>query len=136
MPHLTLEFTRNLGPLTPEPRLFAGLHDLLESTAGIRKENCKSRWRVIDDWLIGGEEGEAAFVHLSVRFLEGRSDRAKERFGRGALELLRSPFAAAETAMMKSSLWNMVAMKPERLRSMKRYSHPGSRSISPRYHSS
>jgi 5-carboxymethyl-2-hydroxymuconate isomerase len=99
MPHLTLEYTENLAAQAPGPDLFARLHGLLESAAGIRKENCKSRWRPVQAWLVGGGSEKAAYVHLSIQFLEGRSEKAKVEVGQGALALLQAHFAPAEAEM-------------------------------------
>ncbi|MFH1762651.1 MAG: 5-carboxymethyl-2-hydroxymuconate Delta-isomerase [Gemmatimonadota bacterium] len=95
MPHLTLEYTSNLDEWANDPGLLIGLHRLLESAAGIKIENCKSRWRMVEEWVVGDGEGESAFVHLDLRFLEGRPPRVKEAVGTGAVELLRAHFAPA-----------------------------------------
>jgi 5-carboxymethyl-2-hydroxymuconate isomerase len=38
-------------------------------------------------------EGPSAFVHLDIRFLEGRSPEVKRAIGDGALDLLHKHFA-------------------------------------------
>lgn len=92
MPHLTLEYTANLAHVAPTPDLHLALHHLLHSVAGIRIENCKSRWRRVDDWVTGAGEAEGAFVHLDLRFLEGRPPELCTAVGRTALDLLRTHF--------------------------------------------
>lgn len=89
MPHLTLETTPNLSPLPSVNSLFRELHRLLEDGAGISIDNCKSRHRVTGDFLVGDGESEAAFAHLDIRFLEGRSSEVIHRIGSGALGILR-----------------------------------------------
>ena len=95
MPHLTLEYTTNLEEWANDPGLLLGLHRMLESVAGIKIENCKSRWRMVEEWVVGSGEGESAFVHLDLRFLEGRPLGVKQAVGEGALALLRAHFAPA-----------------------------------------
>ncbi|MBT8398764.1 MAG: 5-carboxymethyl-2-hydroxymuconate isomerase [Gemmatimonadetes bacterium] len=95
MPHLTLEYTANLGEWAAEPELLISLHRLLESAAGIKIENCKSRWRMVDEWVTGDGKVGSAFVHLDVRFLEGRPPEVKHAVGAGAVELLHDHFALA-----------------------------------------
>ena len=95
MPHLTLEYTRNLAEKAPTPHLFLQVHRMLASAAGIRIGNCKSRWQELDQWVMGDGEGESAFVHLSISFLEGRPLETRQDVGAGALEILRSHFLPA-----------------------------------------
>ncbi|MFO8175609.1 MAG: hypothetical protein R6T96_15080 [Longimicrobiales bacterium] len=92
MPHLTLEYTANLAHSAPSRALLLSIHHLLNATAGIRVENCKSRWHRVEDWVAGSGEGDSAFVHLDLRFLEGRSLDLQQAVGEGALEILRSHF--------------------------------------------
>ncbi len=95
MPHLTLEYTSNLRHRCPEPALLLGLHRVLESAAGVRIGNCKSRWREVDRWTVGDGKGESAFVHLDIRLLEGRSEAERRAVGTAALEILRDHFLPA-----------------------------------------
>jgi len=99
MPHLTLEYTANLKERAPDPDLLLSLHRLLESVAGIKIGNCKSRWRRLEEWLVGDGKGESAFVHLDLRFLEGRPLSVKQAVGAGAMELLRAHFAPASKGL-------------------------------------
>ncbi len=92
MPHITLEYTANLSDNPPHRELLLALHGLLETTAGIRPANCKSRWRRVDDWVVGTGTNESAFVHLDLRFLEGRSEKVITEVSRGALEILIGHF--------------------------------------------
>ena len=92
MPHLTLEYTSNLDEWASNPHLLVALHRILATTGGIKIENCKSRWRMVEEWAVGDGEGESAFVHLDVRFMEGRPQALKEAIGMEALGLLEDHF--------------------------------------------
>ncbi|MGW8268390.1 MAG: 5-carboxymethyl-2-hydroxymuconate Delta-isomerase [Longimicrobiales bacterium] len=92
MPHLTVEYTANLGSTPPTPELFLNLHALLNTVAGIRPENCKSRWREVEEWVVGFGDTSSAFVHLDLRFLEGRPLDVQQAVGEGALEILKAHF--------------------------------------------
>jgi len=98
MPHLTLEYTSNLDEWANDPELLLNLHRMLQTVAGIEIGNCKSRWRMAEEWAVGDGKGNPAFVHLDVRFLEGRPLRLKEAVGGGAIELIRTHFAEADEA--------------------------------------
>lgn len=95
MPHLVLEYTANLEKLTPDPRLSERLHRILESSAGVAIENCKSRWHRVENWVVGDGKADAAFVHLELRLLEGRPPHVLEAVGREALGVLRDHFRPA-----------------------------------------
>jgi 5-carboxymethyl-2-hydroxymuconate isomerase len=92
MPHLTLEYTSNLDEWANDLGLLLNLHRLLQSEAGIKIDNCKSRWRMMEEWVVGDGEGESAFLHLDLRFLEGRPLATKQAVGVGALELIKKHF--------------------------------------------
>ena len=95
VPHLTLEYTATLEEKATDPGLLEKIHSLLASEAGIRIENCKSRWREVENWVVGQGEADAAFVHLDLRFLEGRREETVEAVGRGALAILEDHFFPA-----------------------------------------
>ena len=92
MPHLTLEYTSNLATTPPTPDLLLTVHRLLEAVAGIRTENCKSRWREVEECVVGSGDPDSAFVHLEVRFLEGRALEVQQAVGEGALGVLKDHF--------------------------------------------
>jgi len=95
MPHLTLEYTSNLDEWAGGSDLLLSLHRHLQSVAGIDIANCKTRWRMIDEWVVGDGQSPSAFVHLDIRFLEGRPLGVRQDVGRGALEILQEHFAQA-----------------------------------------
>jgi 5-carboxymethyl-2-hydroxymuconate isomerase len=95
MPHLTIEYTSNLDEWAGDSDLLLSLHHLLQSVAGIDIRNCKSRWRMMEEWLVGEGSTSSAFVHLDIRFLEGRPADLRQAVGAGALEVLRKHFATA-----------------------------------------
>jgi 5-carboxymethyl-2-hydroxymuconate isomerase len=92
VPHLTLEYTSNLDEWASDPDLLVTLHRVLETAGGIKIGNCKSRWRMVEEWVVGDGEGESAFVHLDIRFLEGRPQAVKEAIGVAAVGVLNDHF--------------------------------------------
>ena len=92
MPHLTLEYTANLSGTPPTAEMFLDIHRVLASVAGIRPENCKSRWREVEAWVVGYGNSGSAFVHLDIRFLEGRPQDVQRAVGEGVLEILTNHF--------------------------------------------
>jgi len=92
MPHLTIEYTRNLRQNAQFDGLFARLHAALAELGGIKQANCKSRAVELDQFHVGEGAANAAFVHADVRFLEGRSAEVKQGIGRAILAILRDGF--------------------------------------------
>jgi len=95
MPHLTLEYSKNLRSVAPSTPLFAALHGVLESVAGISMDNCKSRWREVSDFHVGAGGEDKAFVHLSMRYLEGRPPATQHAVGEAVLRVLKEHFRDA-----------------------------------------
>ena len=90
MPHLKLEYSSN-AKATPTRDLFLALHQIL-ADHGVKIGNCKSRAVERDVFLVAdGKTGEA-FVHLDVRFMEGRSPELKTSIGNAMLSALREEF--------------------------------------------
>lgn len=81
MPHLTLEYSGNVPVDSDFDALFRKLHAILAETGGIRLENCKSRAYVARDFLVGSGNEASGFIHLDVRFLEGRATDIKQAMG-------------------------------------------------------
>ena len=95
MPHLTLEYSANVSPEGELENLFASLHRILAEVGGIRIDNCKSRARRCDTFLVADGGPAAAFVHLDLRFLEGRAPEVKQAVGERVLEALQEFFPAS-----------------------------------------
>jgi 5-carboxymethyl-2-hydroxymuconate isomerase len=93
MPHLTLEYTSNLSQSIDADQLFPRLHQILVNVGGISIHNCKSRAVCLDTYYIGKGDVQDAFIHLDIRFLEGRSLELKQRIGRLSLSWLKEYFA-------------------------------------------
>ena len=72
--------------------LFGQLHEVLAESGGTRRDNCKSRARPADRFLVGSGSESDAFAHLDVRFLESRSPEVKQTIGQQLLDLLQNWF--------------------------------------------
>lgn len=88
MPHLKLEYTSNISHQINFNELFLELHRVLVDYADVDYKNCKSRAIKLDDFVIGKNEDENAFVHLELKFLEGRTDQKKREIGWDIMKIL------------------------------------------------
>jgi len=95
MPQIILEKSANIKSLSEIKEVFKNIHQVLHELGKINLENCKSRARIASDYLVGDGNLEEAFVHLEIRFLEGRSDELKARLGGEILAILEHNFLIA-----------------------------------------
>lgn len=92
MPQIVLEYSSNVLEQTGFAPLFVGIHEILHERAGIRLDNCKSRALRRDEFYIGDGHPSNAFVHLDIRFIEGRSEDVKQSVGTASLNRLKQFF--------------------------------------------
>jgi len=92
MPHLTLEYTSNVSEPEDMREVMLKMHRVLNETGGIRLGNCKSRSRRLDTYAVGDGSLDNAFLHLDVRFMEGRPDEVKRAIGNELLQILMESF--------------------------------------------
>jgi len=97
MPHIILEYSSNLALHETSSTLFKQLHQQVRDIAGVKIENCKSRAYVASDYRVGTDDENSAFIHLSVRFIEGRSAERKQVLGASLCQLLRDAFGVGDT---------------------------------------
>lgn len=98
VPHLRLEYSGNLAAPADFQPLFAELHRILHEEGGIGLHNCKSRAVKLDHFRVGNGAADDAFVHLTVRVLDGRTDAVQRRIGELALRCLERHFGAGSDA--------------------------------------
>lgn len=99
MPQITLEYSANARPGEALSELFAGIHRILSTVGKINIGNCKSRAYVANEYRIGTGEDNLGFVHLEVRFLEGRGSDLVRSIGSQLLALLEAGFADASARL-------------------------------------
>ncbi len=124
MPHLTLEYTANI----PAPENLAGtlldMHRVLHEIGGIEIENCKSRLRYVDAFIIGKGDLNNAFLHLDVRFLEGRAEEVKQQIGNELLQILKTTFQPAESSKHTSKLNLQITVEIRDIAASGYFKHP------------
>jgi 5-carboxymethyl-2-hydroxymuconate isomerase len=92
MPHLILEYSKNIDDeLNFEP-LFLTLHKILEEKLPTDISSCKSRCISQEFFFIGDCHVKNAFAHLTIKILAGRSDENKNRLGNEILTVMRNFF--------------------------------------------
>ncbi len=92
MPQITLQITDNIKALPEFYHLFAEVHTAINSIAGIKIDNCKSRVILLDNYHIGDGRDNKGFIHLEVKILEGRTNEIKSEIGKKSLQILKTSF--------------------------------------------
>ncbi len=93
MPHLTVEYTANLGQLQARSLLLE-LNRTLSKSGEFTDIDIKSRALRLDTWLVGTQEADAAFVHVKLAILSGRTEAVRQRLSGALLDCLRAQLAS------------------------------------------
>ncbi len=91
MPHISLEYTENIQTIIKSD-IFDKLITIIIQAAEVKYENCKSRAMKIKDFYIGSRNDDEGFVHLEIKFLEGRTEKIKNQIAQESLKALKSYF--------------------------------------------
>lgn len=89
MPHLHLEYTRNL-PVTELDTLLLRLNHALMATGQVANEaDIKSRAVEVQSFRVGTAPGERGFVYAKLSLLAGRSPEVKKQMSDALIEVLK-----------------------------------------------
>ncbi|MEV6331682.1 isomerase [Streptomyces sp. NPDC051909] len=84
MPQITVDYS---APL--DRRGFAlALHPLVVETVDARIEACKTRFREVEELVVGDGATDDTVVHVEIALLAGRTDEAKARLSEAVLALV------------------------------------------------
>lgn len=88
MPHLTVEYTRNLAGFDA-PQALAALNRVLVASGQFEAIDIKSRAIALDTHLVGTGERACAFVHAKLAILSGRPVHTKREISDALLAVLK-----------------------------------------------
>ncbi|MFB7942473.1 5-carboxymethyl-2-hydroxymuconate Delta-isomerase [Streptomyces sp. NPDC056049] len=84
MPQITVDYS---APL--DRRGFAlDLHALLVETVDTALDSCKTRFREVEETVVGDGSTEDVVVHVEIALLFGRTDATQARLAEAVLDLL------------------------------------------------
>lgn len=89
MPHLTLEYSRNLNGFDPS-RALAAINEAAFNSGLFGEPDIKSRAVGIDCFQIGVLPAARGFVHLRIAMLAGRSGEERQQLAEAALAALNA----------------------------------------------
>jgi 5-carboxymethyl-2-hydroxymuconate isomerase len=87
MPHLTLEYTRNLAGFNPAKTL-AAVNAAMFDSGLFSEPDIKSRAIALDVFKVGVKAAPRAFIHVAIRLLSGRSDEERKQLADAVLAAL------------------------------------------------
>ncbi|MGC0416099.1 5-carboxymethyl-2-hydroxymuconate Delta-isomerase [Embleya sp. AB8] len=87
MPHITVDYSAALDRVLDRKAFARDLHPVVVSGAG-SAGTCKTFFRAAEETYLGDSDAPAAFVHVDIGLLPGRSNQLKERLADEVLELL------------------------------------------------
>ena len=101
MPHLTLEYSSNLGTAIT-PALLRTANQALLATGQFQELDIKSRAIAFDCFAVGTNESPRGFVAARLELLSGRDADTKRAIAKTLLAALEAAIAAAELELQIS----------------------------------
>lgn len=89
MPHLTLEYTRNLSGFDAA-RALAAVNEAMFDSGLFSEPDIKSRAIGLDEFQVGVLPGRRGFIHVRVAMLAGRSGDERKQLADAVLVALTS----------------------------------------------
>ncbi|MFE4049984.1 5-carboxymethyl-2-hydroxymuconate Delta-isomerase [Streptomyces sp. YIM B13518] len=89
MPQITVDYSGPLADGFDRPAFARDLHTAVVDIAAAKPPACKTRFRPVEDVVVGPDTDGHALVHVHIALLAGRSDETKARLTEAVLELLR-----------------------------------------------
>jgi 5-carboxymethyl-2-hydroxymuconate isomerase len=88
MPHITLEYTRNL-PGIDAAALLSKINAQLAASGVFGEADIKSRAFALDVFAVGTATGGRGFVRVEAAILDGRTPEVKRALSAGLLQVLK-----------------------------------------------
>ncbi|WP_411111811.1 5-carboxymethyl-2-hydroxymuconate Delta-isomerase [Streptomyces sp. c-19] len=100
MPQITVDYS---APL--DRRGFAlALHPLVAETVDTTIDACKTRFREIEELVVGDGSTDDVIVHVEIALLFGRTDEVKARLSKAVLALLPDYLKATEGVRLSAEV--------------------------------
>ncbi|WP_405486205.1 5-carboxymethyl-2-hydroxymuconate Delta-isomerase [Streptomyces sp. NBC_00096] len=90
MPQITVDYSANLTDTFDRRGFALALHALTATVANATVENCKTRFRCLEEVYVADGAPGSALVHVQLALLTGRTEAVKAELSEAVLELLRT----------------------------------------------
>ncbi|CAM5552968.1 5-carboxymethyl-2-hydroxymuconate Delta-isomerase [Streptomyces tanashiensis] len=105
MPQITVDYS---APL--DRRGFArALHPLVVETVDTTLDACKTRFREVEELVVGDGAADDVVVHVEIALLSGRTDEVKARLADAVLDLLPDHLKATEGVRLSVEIRDLEA---------------------------
>ncbi|MFF0554932.1 5-carboxymethyl-2-hydroxymuconate Delta-isomerase [Streptomyces sp. NPDC004266] len=105
MPQITVDYS---APL--DRRGFArALHPLVVETVDASLDACKTRFREVEELVVGDGATDDVIVHVEIALLPGRTEEAKARLAEAVLDLLPAHLKATEGVRLSVEIRDLDA---------------------------
>jgi 5-carboxymethyl-2-hydroxymuconate isomerase len=94
MPQITVDYSQTVASFDRH-RFARELHALVVRTVDTELDACKTRFRRIEDTVVGSGGTEDAVVHVAIALLPGRAPELKAELSEAVLDLLAGRLEAA-----------------------------------------
>ncbi|CAM5653935.1 hypothetical protein SAVIM338S_06598 [Streptomyces avidinii] len=89
MPQITVDYSARLTDAFDRRGFALALHPVTAGLVETTLENCKTRFRRLEEAYVGDGSPEHALIHVQVGLLAGRTEAVKAELADAVLELLR-----------------------------------------------
>ena len=89
MPQITVEYTNNLVQLASSEVLL-NINQAVLASGQFEETDIKSRLLALNDFLVGTQKNNRAFVHVKVAILSGRSIEIKKQLSESVFQALKA----------------------------------------------
>jgi len=114
MPHITLEYSSNVREKFDSRSVLNRLITALSESGPYAMEDTKARITSYDRFQVAEGDADRAFVHLTLRILEGRTQEMIESAATALRSVLEEVFKASKESMRLSLTIEVIEM-PKRL---------------------
>ncbi|MEU7388203.1 5-carboxymethyl-2-hydroxymuconate Delta-isomerase [Streptomyces tanashiensis] len=105
MPQITVDYS---APL--DRRGFArALHPLVVETVDTTLDACKTRFREVEELVVGDGAADDVVVHVEIALLSGRTDEVKARLADAVLDLLPAHLKSTEGVRLSVEIRDLEA---------------------------
>ncbi len=95
MPQITLECTNNVLEKNNLSQLVLEINHVLSERLPTELASCKARILFIDNFVVGDNDKQNAFVHLSISVLKGRSTSLLDEIAAVIMQNLKAHFSSS-----------------------------------------